>query len=142
MIVTPHLGEMARLTGSSIPKIQQGLLQEARAFAAEYHVVCVLKDARTVTALPDGRAYVNTSWHQRMATPGYGVLPAGVVAWAIAQGLEPGQAAPVGVCLHGAAADRQAAEAGAYGMTARDILGGIRAVLHSKENREAKEGRK
>ncbi len=137
-----HLGEMARLTGSSIPKIQQGLLQEARAFAAEYHVVCVLKDARTVTALPDGRAYVNTSGNHGMATAGSGDVLSGVLAGLIAQGMEPGQAAPVGVCLHGAAADRQAAEAGAYGMTARDILGGIRAVLHSKENREAKEGRK
>ncbi len=142
VIVTPHLGEMARLTGSSIPKIQQGLLQEARAFAAEYHVVCVLKDARTVTALPDGRAYVNTSGNHGMATAGSGDVLSGVLAGLIAQGMEPGQAAPVGVYLHGAAADRQAAEAGAYGMAARDILGGIRSVLHSKENREAKEGRK
>ena len=77
-----------------------------------------------------------------MATAGSGDVLSGVLAGLIAQGMEPGQAAPVGVCLHGAAADRQAAEAGAYGMTARDILGGIRAVLHSKENREAKEGRK
>ncbi len=136
VIVTPHLGELARLTGSSIPDIQQGLLQAARAFAAEYHVICVLKDARTVTALPDGRAYINTSGNHGMATGGAGDVLTGVLAGLIAQGMDLEQAAPAGVYLHGAAADRQAAELGAYGMTARDIVSGIRAVLHGRESME------
>ncbi len=136
VIVTPHLGELARLTGSSIPDIQQGLLQAARAFAAEYHVICVLKDARTVTALPDGRAYINTSGNHGMATGGAGDVLTGVLAGLVAQGMDLEQAAPAGVYLHGAAADRQAAELGAYGMTARDIISGIRAVLHERESME------
>lgn len=133
--VTPHLGEFARLTKCSIPQVQQNLLQAARAFAAEYHVVCVLKDARTVTALPDGRAYINTSGNHGMATAGSGDVLTGVLAGLIAQGMEVGQAAPVAVYLHGAAADRQAAEVGTYGMTARDLLDGIRAVLRGKGNK-------
>lgn len=142
IIVTPHLGELSRLTGSSIPQIQQHLLEAAQAFAAEYHVICILKDARTVTALPDGRAYVNTSGNHGMATAGAGDVLTGVLAGLIAQGMDLEQAAPVGVCLHGAAADWQAAELGTYGMTAKDILGGIRAVLRDKELKEAKDAGK
>lgn len=133
VIVTPHLGEMARLIGKEIPDIQKQLLQTARDFAKEYHVICVLKDARTVTALPDGRAYINTSGNSGMATAGAGDVLTGVLAGLIGQGMQPEQAAPIGVCLHGAAADKKVAETGEYGMLAQDIIDGIRFVLQEKE---------
>ncbi len=133
VIVTPHLGEMARLTKKSIPEIQKHLLQAAREFAAEYDVICILKDARTVTAWPNGRAYLNTSGNHGMATAGSGDVLTGILAGLIAQGMEPEQAAVTGVYLHGAAADKQAEHTGTYGMMARDILDGIGMVLKEKE---------
>lgn len=129
VIATPHLGEMARLVKREISEIQQQLIETARAFAAEYHVICVLKDARTVTALPDGRVWVNTSGNNGMATAGTGDVLTGVLAGLIAQGMEPELAAPAGVYLHGLAGDRGVREKGFYGLTAQDILDGIPCVL-------------
>ncbi len=129
VIATPHLGEMARLTKQEISVIQQQLIETARAFAEEYHVICVLKDARTVTALPDGRVWVNTSGNNGMATAGSGDVLTGVFAGLIAQGMDPELAAPAGVYLHGLAGDRGVREKGFYGLTAQDILDGIPCVL-------------
>ncbi len=133
VIVTPHLGEMARLTKKSISEIQKNLLQAAQEFAEEYQVICILKDAGTITALPDGRAYINTSGNHGMATAGSGDVLTGILAGLIAQGMAPWEAAFTGVYLHGAAAEKQVQQTGTYGMMARDILDGIKMVLKEKE---------
>lgn len=132
VIVTPHLGEMARLVKQEISVIQQRLIDTARQFAKEYQVICVLKDARTVTALPDGRTWINTSGNNGMATAGAGDVLTGVIAGLIAQGMNPEAAAPMAVYLHGMAGDRQAQEKGAYGLTAQDIMEGIPYVLKDR----------
>ncbi len=136
VIVTPHLGEMARLTGLSIPEIQKNLPQVARDFAKEYNVICVLKDARTVTALPDGRAYVNASGNNGMAAAGSGDVLTGVIAGLIAQGMDVWEAAVVGVYLHGAGADRRAEAKGKYALMARDIIDGVGQVMKEQEERQ------
>lgn len=135
VIVTPHLGEMARLIGKGISEIQKHLVQTAYDFAKEYHVICVLKDARTVTALPNGRIYINTSGNSGMATAGAGDVLTGVLAGLIGQGMKPELAAPIGVYLHGAAGDKKVKETGAYGMLAQDMIDGIRVVLKEKEGK-------
>lgn len=129
VIVTPHLGEMARLTHKEIDIIKEQLLQTAKDFAAKYQVICVLKDARTVTAWPDGRIWINTSGNNGMATAGSGDVLTGIIAGLLAQGMVPGEAAAMGVYLHGLAGDNQAAQQGVYGLTAQDILTGIPQVL-------------
>lgn len=129
LIVTPHLGEMARLTEKSIFDIQKQLLQVAGEFAKEYNVICVLKDARTVIALPDGTTFINTSGNNGMATAGAGDVLTGVIAGLLAQKMEPMQAAPLGVYLHGTGADWMVEKTGTYGMMAQDIIEGIRQVL-------------
>lgn len=129
VIVTPHLGEMARFVHKDILVIQNHLLETAREFAAEYGVICVLKDARTITALPGGIAWVNTSGNNGMATAGSGDVLTGILAGLVAQGMEPEFAAAMGVYLHGCAGDRQAKERGKYGLMAQDILEGIVHVL-------------
>lgn len=129
VIVTPHLGEMARLVQKSIFDIQKQLLQVARDFAEEYNVICVLKDARTITALPNQRAYINTCGNNGMATAGAGDVLTGILAGLIAQGMDVSMAAPVGVYLHGLAADLQAAQIGTYSLMAQDIIDGISRVL-------------
>ncbi len=129
IIITPHLGEMARLVKMDIKMVQEQFLQVAKNFSKEYNVICVLKDAHTVTALPDGRIWMNTSGNHGMATAGSGDVLTGILAGLVAQGMEPQEAAPMGVFLHGLAGDIQAAQKGAYGLTAQDILEGIPKVL-------------
>ncbi len=129
IIVTPHLGEMARLIHKDISDIQNCLPDTARKFAAKYGVICVLKDARTVTALPDGRMWINTSGNNGMATAGSGDVLTGVLAGLIAQGMEPEYAAFMGVYLHGLAGDVQVKERGNYGLMAQDILEGVVCIL-------------
>lgn len=129
VIVTPHLGEMARLIHKDISDIQGRLPETARKFAAEHRVICVLKDARTVTALPDGRMWINTSGNNGMATAGSGDVLTGILAGLIAQGMDPECAAFTGVYLHGLAGDVQVKDRGNYGLMAQDILEGIARVL-------------
>ncbi|MCI9137704.1 MAG: NAD(P)H-hydrate dehydratase [Lachnospiraceae bacterium] len=132
VIVTPHMGEMERLTGKCISDMKGSILQTAGEFARAYHVICVLKDARTVTALPDGRVYINRSGNSGLAAGGSGDVLTGILAGLIAQGMESTQAAPLGVYLHGLSADKKVPEVGTYGMTAQDVIEGIAQVL--KEN--------
>ncbi len=132
VIVTPHLGEMSRLIGKDVTDIQSRLLQTAKEFAQDYQVICVLKDARTVTALPSGIAWVNASGNNGMATAGSGDVLTGIIAGLIAQGMEPQYAASMGVYLHGLAGEAQTEYRGTYGLMARDILEGIVCVLREK----------
>ena len=72
LVITPHLGEMSRLTGDSIAFIQTRLIDTADKFAGKFHVTCVLKDEHTVVATPHGRTYLNLSGNHGMATAGSG----------------------------------------------------------------------
>ncbi|MNO21459.1 Bifunctional NAD(P)H-hydrate repair enzyme Nnr [compost metagenome] len=107
-ILTPHPGEMARLTGVSMGEVQRDRLGIARRFALQHGVTLVLKGARTVIAAPDGRLFVNTSGHPGMATGGSGDVLTGIIAGLLAQGLDAVQAAAFGVYLHGQAGERAA----------------------------------
>lgn len=135
VIVTPHLGEMARITKKSIFDIQKQLLQVAREFAERYNVICILKDARTITALPDGTVFVNTSGNNGMATAGAGDVLTGVIAGLVAQSMELKAAAPVGVYLHGKGADEMVTQTGTYGMMAQDIIEGVRQVMKETDRK-------
>lgn len=107
-ILTPHPGEMARLAGLATGEVQRGRIAFARAFAAQHRVTLVLKGARTVTALPDGRVFVNPTGNAGMATGGSGDVLAGLIAGLAAQGIPPEAAAVAGVHMHGEAGDRAA----------------------------------
>lgn len=126
MIMTPHIGEMSRLTGQSISYIQSELLEVAEAFARQYNVVCVLKDERTVTSLPDGQKFLNLSGNDGMATAGSGDVLSGMIGSLLAQGMSPFDAAPLGVYLHGKAGDVMIKETGRYGLMASDLIEGVR----------------
>ena len=121
MIVTPHLGEMARLTGCSVGSIQEHLRETALQFAREHGVCCVLKDAVTLAAGRDGQLFVNTSGNSCMAKAGSGDVLAGAIAGLLAQGMEPWDAAALGVYLHGLAGDRYREQRGAYSMLAGEL---------------------
>ena len=125
-VLTPHDGEFARLGG----ELSSGdRLGAARAFAAEHGCCLVLKGHRTITAFPDGAAYVNTTGNPGMAKGGSGDVLAGVILSLLGQGLPARQAVPLAVWLHGAAGDRCAQRIGEYGMTPTDLAAALPEVL-------------
>lgn len=129
-VLTPHPGEMARLAACSVDAVQSDRVGVARAFAQQYGSVLVLKGARTITAAPDGRIYINASGHQGMASGGMGDILTGIIGALLAQGLPPSEAAALGVYLHGRAADRLVAQMGLSGLAATDLLREIPAARH------------
>ena len=88
-VITPHPGEMSRLTGYSVREILDDTVNLARDFAVKYHTVVVLKDARSVIAAPDGRVIINITGNPSMSTGGSGDVLTGVISSFIAQGIEP-----------------------------------------------------
>ncbi|MBI1798797.1 MAG: NAD(P)H-hydrate dehydratase [Candidatus Eisenbacteria bacterium] len=120
-IVTPHLGEMSRLTGLDAAALDLDRIDAARRWAREWNVVVLLKGAPTVTAAPDGRATVNPSGNPGMATAGAGDVLAGAIAALVAQGLEPYEAACLGAYIHGMAGDLRAQQIGQQGIAAGDL---------------------
>lgn len=133
MILTPHIGEMSRLTGRTIDDIKADALSAAQEFSKKYHVSCVLKDARTITALPDGQAFLNLSGNSGMATAGSGDVLAGILGGLAAQGTDVAMLSPLGVYLHGISGDRAASNLGARSMTASDIITGLSEILKNVE---------
>jgi len=95
-VITPHPGEMARLTGLGISDIQEDRIGTASRFAAEYGVSVVLKGNRTVIAIPDGRIFINPTGNAGMATAGAGDVLTGMIAGLAAQGLSVCDAAVAG----------------------------------------------
>ena len=128
-ILTPHPGEMGRLTGKSTAEVQKDRIGVARCFAMEHGVYIVLKGAHTVIAEPSGAVHISATGNPGMASGGTGDALTGIIAGLIAQGLEPAQAAKLGVYLHGLAGDLAAEERGMIGMIAGDLIGRIPAAI-------------
>ncbi len=120
-IITPHIGEMARLVGMSIQDVIDNSVNIARVFAKEYNVVVVLKSHKTLIATPTGEMFENTTGNAGLSKGGSGDVLAGMIAGLLAQGLFPRDAAICGVYLHGAVADNLAKKMSLYSMLARDI---------------------
>ena len=122
LVVTPHPGEMARLTGLSAAEINADREDIARRYARQWNAVVVLKGARTVVAAPDGRVCVNPTGNPGLARGGSGDVLAGMVSALLACRLPAYEAAACAVYLHGAAADRAVAVHGEYGMLPHDLF--------------------
>jgi NAD(P)H-hydrate epimerase len=121
VILTPHPGEFARLTGRSIAEIQSDRERHAIALASADHLIVLLKGARTVVT--DGtRLYVNTTGNPGMATGGAGDVLTGVIAALLGQKLPAFEAVQLGVYVHGLAGDIARDQNGEIGMTAGDIV--------------------
>ena len=123
VILTPHPGEMSRLTGQSVAEIQKDRVSAARAFAAGYGVTLVLKGQRTVIAFPDGRVWVNPTGTPAMGTGGSGDILTGLIAGFLAQfPHQPDEAVAAAVYLHGLAGEIGAQALGEKCLIATDIL--------------------
>jgi hydroxyethylthiazole kinase-like uncharacterized protein yjeF len=121
-ILTPHAGEMARLTGNTIEEIQANRLDVCRRAAMDWQKVVVLKGAFTVIADAKGRARLSSAANAGLASAGTGDVLAGAVAGLAGQGIPLFDAAALGVYLHAAAGDMACNEMGDAGMLASDLL--------------------
>lgn len=122
LVLTPHPGEMARILKTTTNAVQKERLKIAKEFAARHNVVVVLKGHDTVVAKEDGSNYVNTTGNPGMASAGMGDVLAGMIASFIGQGIDPFNAAKLGVYLHGLSADLAASKEGQVSLIASDVL--------------------
>jgi len=129
-VLTPHPGEAGRLLNRDTAAVQDDRYAAVRALAGCYGGVAVLKGAGTLVCHSGAPVAVCAAGNPGMAAGGMGDVLSGVIAGLIAQRLEPPQAALAGVCLHARAGDRAAA-AGERGMTARDVIAELRAVMNA-----------
>lgn len=130
LILTPHPGEMARLTGKATADIQLNRMETARNFAEKYKVILVLKGAQTLVACPDGAVFICPTGNPGMACGGMGDVLTGMIAAFLAQDLAPESAALAGVYIHGLCGDLLA-EDHAVGFSASDMIAGIPQALNS-----------
>jgi NAD(P)H-hydrate epimerase len=121
LVLTPHPGEMARLCGCTVQEAQEDRIKSATELACRTGAVVVLKGARTVTAAPDGRVCINITGNSGMGTGGMGDVLSGIIGALLAQGYRTWEAARLGVCAHGLAADMLAPGRGPWGWTAGDL---------------------
>jgi len=119
-VLTPHPGEMARLTPGETPPAER--IDWAAGQAARWGQIVVLKGAHTVIAAPDGRVCVLPFANPGLATAGTGDVLAGCIVGLLAQGLSPFDAAVCGAYVHGLAGQRAAQKLGPAGMVAGDVL--------------------
>lgn len=146
MIMTPHMAEFARLYGCTMEEAKENILSAPGKLAKKYGCVVVCKDARTVVA--DGSRegiYLNTTGNDGMATAGTGDVLAGVIGGLLAQGMRAGEAAALGVYIHGKAGDMVAEEKGRYSLMAGDLIEvlekitGNRTEIHRAGHRQGEE---
>ena len=130
-VLTPHPGEMARLTSSSVPSLEADRIRTAQQFASEHNLTLVLKGAPTVTGLPNGDVWINATGNPGMATGGMGDILTGIIAGLIAQGHASETAAVLGVYLHGLAGDIAAEAFGMHGLIASDVLKAVPKAISS-----------
>ncbi len=126
-VLTPHPGEAARLLDSTTADVQADRFAAARALQQRYGGIAVLKGNGTVIAGSD-ETLLSDYGNPGMASGGMGDVLSGVIGSLLGQGMAPLEAAALGVCLHGAAADL-AAEQGQRGLTATDLIAPMRSLL-------------
>ena len=128
-ILTPHPGEMARLTKLSVDEIQSDRIDTAKKVALAWHKTVVLKGAYTVIAAPDGQVRVSPIANPGLASAGTGDVLTGAIAGLVAQGLSLFDAAACGVYLHGKAGEMVKVKLGDAGMIATDLLPALPLVI-------------
>jgi NAD(P)H-hydrate epimerase len=132
-ILTPHVGELHRMTGMDSLFIELNRVEVATKAARMLRSIVVLKGAPTITGTPDGDTFVNSTGNPGMATAGSGDVLTGLIASLLGQGMSEAQAAFSGAFIHGMAGDLAARKFSQRGMMAMDILQNIQFVMKSLE---------
>ncbi len=133
-ILTPHPGEMARLTGLDIQTVDRERVKVASHYAKEWQAIVVLKGAPTIVALPDGSIYLNPTGCAAMATGGSGDVLTGILVALLASGIRGADAALAGVFLHGLAGE--IACKGEVGLAASEIADALVVARQQIDNKE------
>lgn len=142
LVITPHPGEMSRLTGMTISEIQANRLEVARRFASNHELIVVLKGHRTLIAAPDGTVWVNPTGNPGMATGGTGDILTGIVAGLLAQFPKQAlEATALAVYLHGLAGDIASEALGENCLVATDLLKVLPEAFARTRNVDAREVR-
>ena len=130
-VLTPHPGEMARLTNTTVATLEKDRISTAQQFASEHGLTLVFKGAPTVSADANGDVWINSTGNPGMATGGMGDVLTGVIAGLMAQGISNETAAALGVYLHGLAGDIAAEALGMPGLIASDVLKAVPQAISS-----------
>jgi NAD(P)H-hydrate epimerase len=133
-VLTPHIGEFARLTGLTKDEVMEKRLELARRFAFEYGVVLVLKSADTVIALPDGTVFINSTGSPALAKGGSGDCLTGLITGFISQGMEPEDAAVLGCYVLGRAGEIAAEKYDERSVLTGDVIALVGEVLGEIED--------
>jgi NAD(P)H-hydrate epimerase len=132
LVLTPHPGEMATLTRSSVKEIQEDRIGVSKNFSKSHHVHLVLKGQRTLIATPQGEVFINPTGNPGMASGGTGDVLTGMIGGLICQGLGILPSLQISVYLHGLAGDRVASEKGEKSLVATDIIEKIPDLLQGR----------
>jgi NAD(P)H-hydrate epimerase len=132
-ILTPHPGEMARLTGVTTAEVQSDRITAARSLAKQTQALVVLKGARTLIATPAGQVWINPTGNPGMASGGMGDVLTGLITGFLSQGYTPLNACLAGVYIHGLAADMLCLKS-AWGYLATEVMDTIPLALHRTMN--------
>jgi len=141
-ILTPHIGEMSRLTGMVKSEIEKDKVSVLQTTAQMMNAYIVLKGPHSLIGCPEGRVFINNSGDTEgkagMATAGSGDVLNGTIAAMFCLGLSVEEAVRAGVFLHGLSGDLAAKKKGPDGMTAKDILNTLpNAMRYYRENLES-----
>ena len=135
IVITPHIGEFARLTSLTADDVLNDAETLAAKFSKEYGTVTVLKSHRTVVATPGGETFVNILGNPGMASGGTGDVLAGIVASFLAQGTEASLAALGGVYFHSFSGDIAEKIKGEYSLIASDIINYLGDAIKATQNK-------
>ena len=132
-VITPHMKEMSRLTGTPVEELKADRIQILKDFISRYRITCVLKDSRTLIASEEKGIRMNLTGNSAMAKAGSGDVLAGVISGWIVQGKEAEDAAELGTYIHGLSGDLAKFEKGVYSVMARDLIEYISKALMKLE---------
>ncbi len=132
-VITPHMKEMSRLTGTPVEELKADRIQILKDFISRYRITCVLKDSRTLVASEEKGIRMNLTGNSAMAKAGSGDVLAGVISGWMVQGKEAEDAAELGTYIHGLSGDLAKFEKGVYSVMARDLIEYISKALMKLE---------